>query len=86
LNIPGITVMLLEFPYSRYFHFYPRRIVETTLADGTVELVSRFGGGARVTGVQFQVVIAAAVAIIVLYVLTILACRLAIAGIRRAVR
>lgn len=85
-NIPGITVMLLEFPYTRYFHFYPQRIVETTLAHGTVEIVTRFGGGARVTGVQFQVVIAAAVAIILLYILTILACRLAIAGIRRAVR
>ena len=56
--------MLLEFPYSRYFHFHPQRIVETTLADGTAELVARFGGGAWGTGVQFQVVIAAAVAII----------------------
>jgi ABC-type dipeptide/oligopeptide/nickel transport system permease component len=85
-NIPGITTMLLDFSYSHYFHYYPRRIVEELQPDGTVELVSRFGGGVSTMIVQFQVVIASALAIIALYILTVLICRLVISVLRRAIR
>ncbi len=85
-NIPGITTMLIEFPYRRYFHYYPPRIVEELQPDGTMELVSRFGGGVYTTVVQLQAVIASALAIIVLYVLTVLMCRLVISALRRAIR
>ena len=85
-NIPGMTVMLTQYPYHRYMHVYPDRLVELTRPDGTVEIVSMFGGNVRTTGVQFQVVIAAALALAALYILTVLACRLLISALRRALQ
>jgi ABC-type dipeptide/oligopeptide/nickel transport system permease component len=85
-NLPGLTALLVVFPYERRLYRYPRIPVETVLADGTIETTLQYGGSAYAIDVQIQVVVGSALAIAALYVVAVLVGRLIIGAIRRLIQ
>lgn len=85
-NLPGITTLLIAFPFSRAYIRIPAQVTEQVLPDGsTVETVTA-AYTLFVTEVQFQLIIGSAIALAVLYLLTVAGCRVLLRGMGRMVR
>lgn len=74
-NLPGLTVMLIEFPFDRGYQRYPPEVAEVAGVSG-----------AWITSVQVEVVLFSAVALVLLYLAAIVVATSFTAAVRRLLR